>query len=145
MSVESMAEKVLVPVDGSEMMERTVKYACDHVKMKGGTMTLLHVVALPISVDSTMRIDYTPLERAGEKILKSAREFAEEQGCKAATLMVTEYGNPGHAIAKIAGEKGFTLIVIHARGHSVVEKFFVGSVCDTVIHRSPVPVIVLQP
>lgn len=92
-SVESMAEKVLVPVDGSEMMERTVKYACDHVKMKGGTMTLLHVVALPISVDSTMRIDYTPLERAGEKILKSAREFAEEQGCKLSQRLLERRGS----------------------------------------------------
>jgi nucleotide-binding universal stress UspA family protein len=144
-----MPEKVLVPVDGSETMERTVKYACDYAKMKDGTITLLHVVSLPIPMDATEPIDYgsveSILEKAGEDVLKSAQEIAQKQGCKAEKLMVTEYGNPGHAIAKIAGERNFTTIVIHARGHSKVEAFFVGSVCDTVIHRSPVPVIVIRP
>jgi len=136
----AMPEKILVPVDGSETMERTVGFACDLVKLLGGTLTLIHVVALPITL-----IDHRPLEQAGEAILRDAEGLVEKKGCSADRILELYHGNPGHKIISVAREKDFTLIVIHARGHGKVGTLLLGSVCDTVAHSSPCPVLIVRP
>lgn len=140
-----MVEKILVPVDGSGTMERSIMLACDLIKVVGGTLTVLHVVALPVPIEPNAPIDPRPLERAGERILETARRLVEEDGCKADTLQETDIGNAGHRIVEVAQKKGFTLIVIHARGHSKVANLLLGSVCHTVAHRSPCPVLIVRP
>ncbi len=108
-------------------------------------MTVLHVVALPIPIDPDVAIDPRPFQRAGEKILQKASELTEQNGCKVETAMKVYYGNAGYEIDRIAQEGGFTLIVIHARGHSNLEKVLLGSVCHVVAHRTPCPVLIIRP
>jgi nucleotide-binding universal stress UspA family protein len=139
-----LAEKILVPVDGSERMARTVKFACDLVKILGGTLTLIHVVILR-NTPSNIPIDPAPFEEAGKSILESAQKLVEQNGCKADTILEMGIGNAGHKIVTVAQAKGFTLIVIHARGHSRVATLLIGSVCDAVAHNSPCPVLIVRP
>jgi nucleotide-binding universal stress UspA family protein len=139
-----MFEKILVPVDGSKTMERTVTFACDLVKIMGGTLTLLHVVALPIPIEPMGSFDYGPLERYGKTVLEKAQKLVEDNGCKADTILETDFGNAGHTIARMARDKSFTLTVIHARGHSRIEGLLLGSVCHTVAHRSSCSVLIVR-
>lgn len=140
-----MAERILVPVEGSETMERTIRYACDLAKMLDGTLTLIHIVALPVPIEPNMSVDPTPLEEAGERILNGAQKLAEENGCKAERIQEIGVGNVGYKITKVASEKGFTLIVIHARGHTRVSTLLLGRVCHAVAHTSPCPVLIVRP
>jgi nucleotide-binding universal stress UspA family protein len=140
-----MVEKILVPVDGSETMKQTVTFACDLVKILGGTITLVHVVALPVPIGTSVPFDPTPLEQYGKKTLDTAQELVKGKGCEADTILETDYGNAGHTIVRIAHKDGFSLIVIHARGHSKVERLLLGSVCRTVAHRASCPVLIVRP
>jgi nucleotide-binding universal stress UspA family protein len=140
-----MVEKILVPVDGSETMKRTVKFACQLIKMLEGTITLMHVVALPVPISDSIPLDPAPLEQYGKKVLETAQKLTEDNDCKADTILDTGYGNAGHIIARIAQEKEFSLIIIHARGHSKVERLLLGSVCHTVAHSSSCPVLIVRP
>jgi nucleotide-binding universal stress UspA family protein len=135
----------LVPVDSSETMARTVKFACNLVKMLGGTLALIHVVVLPATTASSMPIDPARLEEAGKSILETAQKLVEQNGCKADTILEIGIGNAGHKIVGVAQAKGFTLIVIHARGHGKVATLLIGSVCDAVAHNSPCPVLIVRP
>lgn len=144
-AVETLVEKILVPVDGSRVMERNVKFACDLVKAFGGTMTLMHVVVLPASMEPGVPIDPTPLEQAGARILEAAQRIAEENGCKSDGILETDFGNAGHRIVRIAQEKGFTLIMIGARGGSKIVNLLLGSVCHTVAHNATSPVLIIRP
>ncbi len=140
-----MVEKVLVPVDGSKVMDRNVRFACNLIKTLGGTMTLIHVVSLPASMEPGVPIDPTPLEQAGAKILEGAQRIAEEEGCKAEGILETDFGNAGHRIVRVAQERLFTLIVIGARGKSKIVNLLLGSVCDVVAHNAPCPVMIVRP
>lgn len=140
-----MVEKILVPVDGSRMMERNVKFACDLVRTLGGTMTIIHVVVLPASMEPGVPIDPTPLEQAGARILEAAQGIAEANGCKAEGILETDFGNAGHRIVRVAQEKGFTLIVIGARGGSKIVNLLLGSVCHTVANNATCPVLIVRP
>lgn len=140
-----MVEKVLVPVDGSKAMDRNVRFACNLIKTLGGTMSLIHVVVLPASMEPGVPIDPTPLEQAGARILEVAQKIAEEEGCRAEGILETDFGNPGHKIVRVAQEKGFTLIVIGARGKSKIANLLLGSVCEVVAHNAPCPVLIVRP
>jgi hypothetical protein len=48
-------------------------------------------------------------------ILRTAQKQVEQNGLKA-DIILSQSGNSGHKI--VAEEKGFTLIAMHARGHS---------------------------
>jgi nucleotide-binding universal stress UspA family protein len=135
-----MAEKILVPVDGSETMERTIQYACNLVKRLDGNLTLIHVVALP-----TPPTDPRPWEQAGEAILQDAESLVEQKGCRAERILELASGNPGRRIVKVARERDFNLIVIHARGRGKVGALLLGSVCDTVAHGAHCPVLIVRP
>lgn len=139
-----MVEKILVPVDGSPVMERNVRFACKLIKTLGGTMTLIHVVILPASMEPGVPIDPTPLEQAGARILEAAQKIAEEEGCKAEGILETDFGNAGHRIVRVAQDKGFTLIVIGAKGKSKIVNLLLGSVCDAVAHNAPCPVLIVH-
>ncbi len=139
-----MVENILVPIDGSKVMERNVRFACDLVKIIGGTLTLIHVVILPASMEPGVPIDPTPLEQAGARILEMARKIVESQGCKADTILETDFGNAGHRIVRVAQEKAFSLIVIGARGVSKIANLLLGSVCETVAHNAPCPVLIVR-
>jgi len=139
-----VVENILVPIDGSKVMERNVRFACDLVKIIGGTLTLIHVVILPASMEPGVPIDPTPLEQAGARILDMARKIVESQGCKADTILETDFGNAGHRIVRVAQEKAFSLIVIGARGVSKIANLLLGSVCETVAHNAPCPVLIVR-
>jgi len=141
----SVVEKILVPVDGSKVMERNVRFACDIVKALGGAMTLIHVVVLPASMEPGVPIDPTPLEQAGARILEAAQKVAEDSGCKTEGILETDFGNAGHRIVRVAQEKGFTLIVIGARGGSKIVNMLLGSVCHTVAYNATCPVLIVRP
>jgi nucleotide-binding universal stress UspA family protein len=129
-------------------MERTVSFACDLLKMLGGTLTLIHVAVLPAVGETgaaSVPIDPTPLIQAGRKISENALKLVESNGCKADTILEMAAGNAGYRIVSVAQEKGFTLIVIHARGHSKITDLLVGSVCHTVAHRASCRVLVVRP
>jgi len=141
----TMVEKILVAVDGSETMERTVRFACDLVKVLGGSLTLIHVVEVPVMIQPDLPFDSAPLIRAGEMILRTAQKQVEENGLKADIILNQQGGNPGHKIVAVAGEKGFTLIVMHARGRSKAATILLGSVCHTVAHDASCSVLILRP
>jgi nucleotide-binding universal stress UspA family protein len=141
----TMVEKILVAVDGSETMERTVRFACDLVKVLGGSLTLIHVVDVPVMIQPNLLFDSAPLIRSGEMILQTAQKQVEHNGLKADIILEQESGNSGHTIVAVAQEKGFTLIVMHAKGHSKAAAILLGSVCHTVAHNASCSVLILRP
>ena len=140
-----MVEKILVAVDGSETMDRTVRFACDLVKVLGGSLTLIHVVEVPVMIQPNLMFDSAPLTRAGEIILRTAQKQVEENGLKADVMLKHQGGNSGHKIVAVAAEKGFTLIVMHAKGQSKAATILLGSVSHTVAHNASCSVLILRP
>jgi nucleotide-binding universal stress UspA family protein len=54
------------------------------------------------------------------------------------------HGNPPDAIIEEADAKGADLIVIGSRGFSGAKRFFIGSVPNSVLHHSSIPVLLVK-
>jgi len=151
--VRSSAKKILAPVDGSQYMERNLGYICGMVKSMGSKLTLIHVVSLPdpghawspsVEFPPHIRSLKKPLEESASTVLDKARNIAKLNGVDADTILQTTYGNPAQAIVNVAEEQKFDLILIGAKGHSLLRNLSVGSVCDAVLHNAPCPVLVVR-
>jgi nucleotide-binding universal stress UspA family protein len=56
----------------------------------------------------------------------------------------TEFGDEGSKILKFAKDKKFDLIVIGSRGMSSAKELFLGSTSNYVLHKSPIPVLIVK-
>jgi nucleotide-binding universal stress UspA family protein len=57
-----------------------------------------------------------------------------------------EFGPPGDLIVKFVKNKGnkIDLVVIGSRGKTAISEIFLGSVSNFVLHKSPVPVLIVK-
>ena len=140
----SLARNILLPVDGSQFMERNISYACDVAKSMQAKLTLIHAVTLPTIVEPGVPIDPKPFEQNGLKTLEKAKKIAEAKGIDAETKLRKTFGNPAQEILRAAKEGKFDLIIIGAKGHSLLRNLMIGSVCDTVVHNASCPVLVVR-
>lgn len=143
-----MVKKILVPVDGSKNGEKSLRYACRLADKLGASITVLHVVTIPRGrEDESIDIERITkrLDAWGQEVLDEAVQIGNEEGC---TELIREMrqgiGNPGHEIVKFLQEGDFSLIVMGARGHTLLTHLLLGSVSDVVVHHAPCPVLIVR-
>ena len=145
-----MATHVLVPVDGSEQSWAALEHALE--TFEGERITVLNVVDPMTDVYAGMDdgfYDAGAHGRAvdrGEELLEQARERAEQSGDLSSTVLETaaESGRPARTIVAYAENHDVDHVVMGSHGRSGVSRILMGSVAETVMRRSPVPVTVVR-
>jgi nucleotide-binding universal stress UspA family protein len=141
-----MFTHILIPTDGSECSQVAVRRGIELAKLTMGSITFLHVIdvavermistwALPVISD-----EMAVLEREGSKALAWALELARGSGVEAKTKILR--GHPAPAIVETAKEHD--LIIMGTHGLRGLERMFLGSVADGVLHQSQTPILVLR-
>lgn len=142
--VQSMITRVLVPMDGSELSERALRYALE--AHPDAALTVLHVVGGPSSMMGgavAIALADDPEAEAEEhskEVFDRAHEIAAASDREITTE--TSIGSPMKTIVRRAGD--FDTVVVGSHGSDVVGRLFVGNVAEAVVRRSPVPVTVVR-
>ncbi|MFB6299562.1 MAG: universal stress protein [Halobacteriales archaeon] len=144
-----MANHVLVPIDGSPQAEEALEYAFEN--HPEAAITVFHVID-PIdgsySAESTMigfsEEWYDNAKQHAENLFEEAKERADERDIELHTD--TEVGRPARAIVEYAEDPDNDIdhIVMGSHGRSGVSRILLGSVAETVVRRSTVPVTVVR-
>ena len=141
-----MAEHILVPVDESERSREALAYAMK--RFPNAEFTALHVLEGgqgDLGTFSGMTGDVPDDERLQERadeVFDAARELAAEHGV---TLHTDRgRGRPDRLIVRYADDEDVDLIVIGSHGRDGVARVLLGSVAETVVRRSSVPVLVVR-
>jgi len=136
--------KILVPTDGSACALRAVKYAASlHPK---GSVTLISVhddtgmKHLKRFVPKDTVSDY--LRELSDKDLKSARNALDKAGV--AHDMIIKTGHVAEEIAKAAKAGKYDLIVMGAKGRSLVSDLLIGSVAQRVLALTKLPLTFIK-
>jgi nucleotide-binding universal stress UspA family protein len=142
-----MVERVLVPFDGSPAARSAVEYA--HERFPGAPLTLLYVVDPMIEYHRrqaypgyTEDDEFKNEREKAEHVLESILEAIPE-GVSVDTGI--EAGNPARTIVRYADANDVDQIVIGSHGRDGIARFLLGSVAETVVRRSAVPVTVVRP
>lgn len=141
-----MAQRILVPIDGSEQADQALGYAIEHYP--DASFTLLHVLELGTGDLSafagiTGRVpDEEALGERADELLGEAKERVESVGATAETDR--RQGRPDRAIVRELEEGDYDLVVLGSHGRDGVARVLLGSVAEKVVRRSPVPVLVVR-
>ena len=143
--------KILVCTDGSKVSDIALKEAvnlvesCDNpevsvIHVYSGNVTFAHSDEVRTR-DELERIIESHKE-AGKEVLEKARQFFEENGIKASTIL--KEGHPASVIANTASEGGYDTIVIGSRGLGGLKRIFLGSVSNAVLQEARTNVLVVK-
>jgi YjbE family integral membrane protein len=140
------AEKVLVPVDGSDTAERAVRHVIDAARRLARTpfVELLNVQH-PVHGDVTTFVGSRQVEEyhleEGEKALAGARALLDASGLPYEARV--EIGDPAESIVRHEANSRATRIVMGTRGAGGLGRVLLGSVAQRVVQlcRSPVTLV----
>lgn len=137
-----MFEKILFPTDFSEYAKRTLDCIAGFPGARD--VILFHVVEEARSPRGGGEIGDI-FYRTGENFLKEEKRYLENlsQNLRVTTAVKTSSDTAG-AIIETAEERGVSLIVVGARGNSLVEGILLGSVSMAVLRRSRTNVLIMR-
>ena len=143
-----MFEKIMVPIDGSEMAWHALEHARALGEKFGSVIVVTHVVqpynTIPSIDGSPLFIprDIDDIQQTGQTLLKQAEE--KMAGYPHSFVTKIEFGYPAERILHLLKEGNFDLIVMGNRGLSGIAEFLLGGVVSRVTQHSSVPVLIVK-
>ena len=144
-----MFDKILVPVDGSDVSNKAIDTARKMIEEGSAReVTILHVLqpseVMPFN-GLNMPVDYPQfyeeLNRAARLVLENAEQ---RMNLKEKTRIQMEYGSPVEIICHAAEQEKYDLIIIGNRGLNRFQRVLMGSVSSKVVTLAPCPVLVIK-
>ncbi|MDD1715061.1 MAG: universal stress protein [Methanoregulaceae archaeon] len=137
-----MFEKILFPTDFSEYARKTLDCVAGFPGVR--EVIIFHVIEAARSPRGGGEIGEAFFGN-GEGLLKEERRYLESlsQDFRVTTAVTTSSDTAG-AIIRTAEESGVSLIVLGARGKSLVGGVLLGSVSTAVLHRSKTSVLFMR-
>ena len=136
-----VAEKILIPTDGSNHAKKAIQWASDLVSGNGAVVYLMHVVplkrlispsgALWVPGESQSLIER--MKQQGRQIVREAEEEARKRGIHTIKTVMAE-GSPADEILYFVKKNKIDMVVMGNHGAGALERFFLGSVSDKVNH-----------
>ena len=145
-----MFNKILVPLDGSELSESVLGHVVGVAKGCREPEVVLTRVHYPLDKNVTETLDAKIAAELQEayhddivKYLDKVAADLRKKGLLVSTAVL--HGNPAEEILKYATENSIDLIIMSTHGRSGVSRLFFGSVADKVVRNSEVPVLIKPP
>jgi len=141
-----MIQKILLPTDGSEYAEKTIRYALNLAKALGANIEVMYAFQPSTSLRkraAMMMEEYRKaLEEDAQEIVTEVAERFRSEGLTVSATVVE--GPAAEAILRAIDELKPSLVVMGARGGGGFTNVLLGGVAEQVIHHSPVPVLVVK-
>ena len=126
-------QKILVPLDGSELAEKALPYTKTIAKLKNSEVVLF-AVSITTSGGRRDRLLKTYID-VNAKNLKA-------KGVKVSTAVV--YGDVAEEIIEYADKNKMDLIIISTHGYSGIKRWMLGSVTQKVLYGACTPILLIK-
>lgn len=143
-----MSQVVLVGIDCSNCSNRALEYAAGRVEEQDFELVAVHVIDWsPFSFNTAQENDQrhkrreAELKRAHAEIIDPIVNSLSEKGMS--VRGVIRHGHPAETLNAVAEEMGATSIVIGKTGSSRIKSQLFGSVANTLVQISKIPVTVV--
>ena len=138
-----MLRRILVPIDGTECSWRALEYACELVRLSGGSLVVMTVAsgkyAGPV-IEAEGDVLYAQM---GDEVLDAAHAMLIGKNIDC-TYLLENGGNVVESIVCTATEEDCDGIVLGSRGLGMIEGLFRSSVSQHVLEAAVVPVTIVK-
>lgn len=146
-----MTYKILVPVEEMQFAKAQIDFLCKQ-KIAAEAEIILLAVIVPVSVQDfgyAYPHNYfgdlmVAQEKLAENLLQETSNELKRHYPNIAAVKRLEFGNPAQQILDLAKQEKVDWIVIGSHGRSGLEKFFLGSVSQSVVNRASCSVTVVR-
>jgi nucleotide-binding universal stress UspA family protein len=136
-------KSILVPIDGSKNSFKALTKAIYLAKNCGASITALYVLRVAYDNPNLVYVPQTQNElKKVEKFLTTAKNQVTKNSISFKKKIL--FGHEAKRIIDFAQKQRFDLVVMGARGHGVIKQMLLGSVSNTVVHNSKVPVLIVK-
>jgi len=145
--MSSLPKTILVPIDFSDPSRHALDYAVGLAESLGAKVYVLHAYEMPIvglpdgvfvaTSDMVCRI----VEAANKALADACGRYKGRQVVISAVL---KQGDPREVIVDMAKEAQADLVVLGTHGRRGIARALMGSVTESIIRISPVPVLTVH-
>jgi nucleotide-binding universal stress UspA family protein len=144
-----MFQRILVPLDGSELAERALPIAARLARASGGSIASLRVVPSPLEFKSLRTESSMPMQAVSDSDLAEAVDYltriaASSMLAVVATTLQVLRGMPAGIIPSVVRSQQVDIIIICSHGYTGMTRRSLGSVAEKVASHIPVAVLVLR-
>jgi len=139
-SVET--KHILVALDESGEPKKGLEKAIYLAKLTGAKITCVNVTVVSTTLVAAVTDYKKYLTDNAQKMLDSAKESCEKQGIQFASEVL--HGSPASKIAEFAEKQNVDLVIIGSKGLGGIRGAVLGSVSNSVVHKSIVSVLVVK-
>jgi nucleotide-binding universal stress UspA family protein len=146
-----MYQRILVPVDGSEGARHALDEALKLARLSGAQLQAVYVLQHPTQVVDVaagfaeqVQTRDTSSETA-TAVLTDAREQMTRFEVAGTVRAIDAYGeNLAAVLMRAIDEFDADLVVMYSHGRSGIRRLFAGSVAETLLHDTTVPLLLLR-
>ena len=143
-----MYEKILVPLDGSDLAERAILHAQEIARGTRSEILLMQAVNLPMPVvpEAVLVPDAKWLDEAKKEAARYLEGIAtrlRDEGIRVRTLL--DERPPADAILHVATREEVDLIVMSTHGRGGFSRLLMGSVAESVFRATSRTVMLVKP
>ncbi|MFN8493792.1 MAG: universal stress protein [Caldilineaceae bacterium] len=146
-------QKILVPLDGSELAKQALPHAELLAQKTGATLILLQLVPRMdelVALTHGMEFGIKAIDQRQQALVDEASvglqhivDDLKVQHIEAKALV--DIGDPATRITTYAEANGVDLIVMSTHGRAGVQRWVMGSVANKVLAVAPCPVLLVRP
>ncbi len=142
-------ERILCPVDFSEISRRALHHATAIARWYGADLHLLHVIVAPFPPMPPQRLATTPAlmtEEVQARVADALHTLVADTNLADTRLhQQVLVGPPATVILEQAAALRVDLIVLGTHGRTGVDRFLLGSTTERVLHRAACTVLTIPP
>lgn len=138
-----MFNKILVPLDGSEIAEQAIPKAVDVARQYGAELHFVRAFSMPIiSPSACAAIDLNQIKESQNKAVREylSSHAVDDLDCYFHALE----GDPGHSVLELADAHDYDLIVLTTHGRSGLSRWIFGSVAEKIVRHANCPVMTVR-
>lgn len=140
-----MVNKILIPTDGSDKVERAVEKGLEIAEVFDADVHALYVVETGATYVLTVGLsdnDMQEYEEYGDEVVSDIVARANDRGLNAGGTI--KRGKVSEEIVDYADDNDIDHIVMGGQGHGAIEKYL-GSTAEKVVRMSAKPVTIVSP
>jgi nucleotide-binding universal stress UspA family protein len=137
-------ERLIIPLDGSELAEKILPYAISLCKTLGMELILVRAYH-PRFPGSTIRMGEVTkiVHDSAENYIRAMAEKLKKEGLKDVSYKVLK-GLPAEQVSDLAVETPNSVTALCSHGRHGVSRWMLGSVASAIIHTAEEPVLVIR-
>lgn len=139
--------QILVPVDFSPGSEHALAYATELAKRLDATVHVVHAIGIPTLGAPELGLAFTAAtidKLVADSKAALDRITASHRNSARVGKVLVRTGDARDMILQVAEELGADLVVMGTHGRRGLSRALLGSVAETVVRTSPIPVLTIR-